>query len=162
PPDPPRQGPLRGGRAGGRLRRPRGGRGRVCGQPHPGGAGRPPGRGLGGHHSRGGEPLHPGRGDESRRDPEASGTDGGALGPARWHRAGFEGSRITYPPREVRPVVQGGWLLVILLAAIVFIIWGTAKLRLHAFLVLLLAAYGVGLVAGLPANDVIGAITSGF
>lgn len=59
-------------------------------------------------------------------------------------------------------MVQGGWLLVILLAAIVFIIWGTAKLRLHAFLVLLLAAYGVGLVAGLPANDVIGAITSGF
>lgn len=59
-------------------------------------------------------------------------------------------------------MVQGGWLLVILAAAIAFIIWGTAKLRLHAFLVLLLAAYAVGLVAGLPAADVIGAITSGF
>lgn len=59
-------------------------------------------------------------------------------------------------------MVQGGWLLVILAAAIAFIIWGTARLRLHAFLVLLLAAYGVGLIAGLPANDVIGAITGGF
>lgn len=59
-------------------------------------------------------------------------------------------------------MVQGGWLLVILAAAIIFIIWGTAKLGLHAFLVLLLAAYAVGLVAGLPAADVISAITSGF
>ena len=59
-------------------------------------------------------------------------------------------------------MVQGGWLLVILAAAILFIIWGTARVGLHAFLVLLLAAYGVGLVAGLPAADVISAITSGF
>ncbi|BAS28646.1 GntP family permease [Limnochorda pilosa] len=59
-------------------------------------------------------------------------------------------------------MVQGAWLLVILAAAIAFIIWGTASLRLHAFLVLLLAAYGVGLVAGMPAADVIGAITAGF
>ncbi|HBN96076.1 MAG TPA: gluconate transporter, partial [Firmicutes bacterium] len=38
----------------------------------------------------------------------------------------------------------------------------TAKVRLHPFLVLLLASLGVGLIAGLPAQQVVSAITGGF
>lgn len=59
-------------------------------------------------------------------------------------------------------MVSGPLLLVILAAAIVFIVWGTARFRLHAFLVLLLAAYGVGLAAGMPVLDVAKAVTEGF
>ncbi len=56
-----------------------------------------------------------------------------------------------------------GWFLVILLiAAIVFIVVATARFSLHPFLVLLAAAYGLGLLAGLPPSDVLGAITDGF
>ncbi|HKJ68838.1 MAG TPA: GntP family permease [bacterium] len=58
--------------------------------------------------------------------------------------------------------MSGIWLLVILLLAIVFIIYGTAGLKWHPFLVLLLASYAVGLVAGLPASATIQAITDGF
>ncbi|GAW91960.1 GntP family permease [Calderihabitans maritimus] len=59
-------------------------------------------------------------------------------------------------------MVQGPVLLLILILAIVFIIFMTAKVRLHAFLVLLLAAFGVGLVSGMPALEVIDKITGGF
>lgn len=46
--------------------------------------------------------------------------------------------------------MQGPGLLVLLLAAIAFIVVMTARVRLHPFLVLLLASLGVGLLAGLP------------
>ena len=58
--------------------------------------------------------------------------------------------------------MQGPGLLILLLGAIAFIVVMTAKVRLHPFLVLLLTSLGVGLIAGLPANAVIGAITGGF
>lgn len=58
--------------------------------------------------------------------------------------------------------MQGVGLLILLLGAIVFIVIMTAKVRLHPFLVLLLASLGVGLIAGLPAPQVVSAITGGF
>lgn len=58
--------------------------------------------------------------------------------------------------------MQGAGLLVLLLGAIVFIVIMTAKVRLHPFIVLLLTSLGVGLIAGLPAQAVISAVTSGF
>ncbi|MGI6159733.1 MAG: GntP family permease, partial [Limnochordia bacterium] len=58
--------------------------------------------------------------------------------------------------------MQGPGLLVLLLAAIAFIVVMTARVRLHPFLVLLLASLGVGLIAGLPAQQVISSMTGGF
>lgn len=58
--------------------------------------------------------------------------------------------------------MSGAWLLVLLLAAIVFIVVMTARVRLHPFLVLLLTSLGVGLLAGVPAAQVVSAVTSGF
>ncbi len=59
-------------------------------------------------------------------------------------------------------MVQGPMLLVILIIAIVFIVYMTARIKLHAFLVLLIAAYGVGLAAKLPAPDIVKTIADGF
>ncbi len=58
--------------------------------------------------------------------------------------------------------MQGAGLLILLLGVIAFIVIMTAKVRLHPFLVLLLASLGVGLIAGLPAQQVVSAITGGF
>ena len=59
-------------------------------------------------------------------------------------------------------MVQGPMLLVILVVAIVFIIYMTAKVNLHAFLVLLLASFGVGILSGMPLIEVVNTVTSGF
>lgn len=59
-------------------------------------------------------------------------------------------------------MVTGPMLLVILLVAIGFIILGTARWKLNAFLALLLTAYGVGLAARMPAADIASNINSGF
>ncbi|MFY9267788.1 MAG: GntP family permease [Limnochordia bacterium] len=58
--------------------------------------------------------------------------------------------------------MQGPGLLVLLLAAIAFIVVMTARVRLHPFVVLLLASLGVGLIAGLPPQQVISSMTGGF
>ena len=58
--------------------------------------------------------------------------------------------------------MTGAWLLVLLLGAIAFIVVMTARVRLHPFLVLLLTSLGVGLLAGVPAAQVVSAMTSGF
>ncbi len=56
-----------------------------------------------------------------------------------------------------------GYLLIgLLIAAILFIVYSTAKVKLHPFLALLLACFGVGLLSGLPAAETITAITDGF
>jgi len=55
--------------------------------------------------------------------------------------------------------MQGPGLLVLLLAAIAFIVVMTARVRLHPFVVLLLASLGVGLIAGLPPQQVISSMT---
>lgn len=58
---------------------------------------------------------------------------------------------------------MSGWLLIgLLVLTIVFIVLSTARFKLHPFLALLLAAYGLGLLAGLPPLEVITAITEGF
>ncbi len=59
-------------------------------------------------------------------------------------------------------MAQGPILVVILLAAIIFIVLGTSKLKINAFLVLLLAAYGVAFASGLKAADIGGLISKGF
>lgn len=57
---------------------------------------------------------------------------------------------------------SGLYLILLLILAVAFIIYGTAKLKLHAFLVLLVTAVGLGLAAGLPLQDVISGVTEGF
>ncbi len=58
---------------------------------------------------------------------------------------------------------MAGWFLIVLLImTIVFIVVATARFSLHPFLVLLAAAYGLGLLAGQPPVEVVGAITEGF
>ncbi len=53
-------------------------------------------------------------------------------------------------------------LLLLLILAILFIIVGTATVKMHPFVVLLITAYGLGLLAGLSPETVIRAITDGF
>lgn len=56
-----------------------------------------------------------------------------------------------------------GYLLSgLLVAAVLFIVVSTARWKLHPFLALLLAAFGVGLLSGLPGPEVVTAITDGF
>ncbi|AZR72897.1 gluconate transporter [Anoxybacter fermentans] len=59
-------------------------------------------------------------------------------------------------------MIQGPLLLVILAAAVAFIVLMTARIKMHAFLVLLLAAFGVGLLSGMEPLEVIKTVTGGF
>lgn len=52
--------------------------------------------------------------------------------------------------------------LLVFLAAVAFIVWGTAYRNLNPFFVLLLAAFGTGLFAGLPPSQLIEAVKTGF
>ena len=54
------------------------------------------------------------------------------------------------------------WLIIVLLLSVLFIILGTTRLKLHPFLVLLLASYLTGAVAGLPVTEIASTITTGF
>jgi gluconate:H+ symporter, GntP family len=58
--------------------------------------------------------------------------------------------------------MEGWGLLFVILLGVLFIIYATAKLKLHPFLSLLVSAFGVGILAGLPLADVVNAINSGF
>jgi len=58
--------------------------------------------------------------------------------------------------------MHGYLLLGLLLIAVLFIVLSTVRWKLHPFLALLLAAFGVGLLSGLPATDTVSAITGGF
>lgn len=53
-------------------------------------------------------------------------------------------------------------LIVLLAAAIVFIVLATVRLQLHPFLALILAALAFGLLAGMPPGDVVKAVNEGF
>lgn len=57
---------------------------------------------------------------------------------------------------------SGPFLLVLLVLAILFLIVATSRFRLHPFLALLVTAYGLGLLAGLPGADTVQALTQGF
>jgi gluconate:H+ symporter, GntP family len=59
-------------------------------------------------------------------------------------------------------MVTGPLLIVILVLAIAFIVFSTAKLKLHPFLALVLTALGVGLAAGLAPLKVVQTIAEGF
>lgn len=59
-------------------------------------------------------------------------------------------------------MVTGLPLVFLLVAAVGFIIVATAKLNLHAFLTLLLAAYGTGVLAGIDPKRVATLVTDGF
>jgi len=54
------------------------------------------------------------------------------------------------------------WLIVVLFIAVVFIILGTTKLKIHPFITLLLAAYIAGTLTGLPLVDIATVISTGF
>jgi len=54
------------------------------------------------------------------------------------------------------------WLMIVLLVSVIFIILGTTKLKLHPFIVLLLAAYLTGALAGLPVGTIAASIATGF
>ncbi len=58
--------------------------------------------------------------------------------------------------------MSGLWLLLVLFLAIAFIIFGTAGLKWHPFLVLIVASVAVGLFGGLGTGETIEAITGGF
>lgn len=57
---------------------------------------------------------------------------------------------------------HGTRLLAALVISVLFIVVATAKFKLHPFLALLFAAYGAGLIAGLPAAEIVSTITAGF
>ncbi|MCX5674286.1 MAG: GntP family permease [Planctomycetota bacterium] len=59
-------------------------------------------------------------------------------------------------------MTAGPVLLAILLAAIGFIVWSTARWRWHPFLALIVTAYAIGLAAQMPALEVAKTIAVGF
>lgn len=54
------------------------------------------------------------------------------------------------------------WLVILLVLAIAFIIVATAKLKLHPFLALLITAFGFGILAGMPLEEVVKSVNAGF
>ena len=59
-------------------------------------------------------------------------------------------------------MVQGPMLFIILLLGVAFIVLATAKVKLHPFLAVLIAAFGVGIATGMPLNKVVQVINEGF
>ncbi|MBM7571658.1 GntP family permease [Aquibacillus albus] len=58
--------------------------------------------------------------------------------------------------------MSGLWLMLVIVLGVGFIVFATAKLKLHPFLSLLFAAFLVGLLAGLPLNEIVEAVNGGF
>ena len=59
-------------------------------------------------------------------------------------------------------MIQGPMLLVILVVGIAFIVLATSKWKLHPFISLLLAAYGIAFAAGMPVLEIGSTIRAGF
>ncbi len=57
---------------------------------------------------------------------------------------------------------EGLWLIIVLFISVLFIILGTTRLKLHPFVVLLLASYLAGAMAGLPLESIAAFIARGF
>jgi GntP family gluconate:H+ symporter len=57
---------------------------------------------------------------------------------------------------------EGLWLIFVLIISVLFIIVGTTRLKLHPFLVLLLASYLAGALAGLAIENIALSIARGF
>lgn len=64
--------------------------------------------------------------------------------------------------KEVLLMVSGGWLVLILAAVVAFIIYTTARVRMHALFALILASFLMGLLSGLPVLQILDKITTGF
>ncbi|MCF6136657.1 GntP family permease [Pseudalkalibacillus berkeleyi] len=58
--------------------------------------------------------------------------------------------------------MEGFGLILIIALGVLFVIFATAKLKIHPFLSLLIAAFAMGILAGLPLTDVVEAVNSGF
>ncbi|WP_077325264.1 GntP family permease [Virgibacillus siamensis] len=58
--------------------------------------------------------------------------------------------------------MDGFGLIILIAAGVAFIIYATAKLKLHPFLSLIISAFGIGIFAGLPLTSVVEAINNGF
>ncbi len=54
------------------------------------------------------------------------------------------------------------WLVSLLLLSIAFIVLATARLKMHPFLALLIAAFGFGILSGMPFNEVVDSVNQGF
>ena len=55
------------------------------------------------------------------------------------------------------------WLIVLLFLSVLFVILATAKLNLHPFLALLIAAFGYGILSGsMTLEEVVGSVNAGF
>jgi gluconate:H+ symporter, GntP family len=57
---------------------------------------------------------------------------------------------------------DGLWLMVVLIISVLFIVAGTTRLKLHPFIVLLLASYLAGALAGLSVESIAFTISRGF
>ncbi len=53
-------------------------------------------------------------------------------------------------------------LFIIILIGVLFVVLGTAKLKLHPFLALLISAFFVGIASGMPLLTVVESINTGF
>src|SRR5699024_7738792 len=61
-----------------------------------------------------------------------------------------------------RDLMEGFSLIILIVLAVLFIVLATAKLKLHPFLSLLIAAFGVGIISGIPIAEVADVIEEGF
>jgi len=59
-------------------------------------------------------------------------------------------------------MIEGPLLFLIIVLGVAFIVFATAKWKLHPFLTLLVAAFGVGIFSGMPLTDVVSAVNDGF
>src|SRR5690625_605444 len=58
--------------------------------------------------------------------------------------------------------MSGFMLIILIVLAVLFIIFATARWKLHPFLSLLFAAFGLGILSGLPLEEVVTAVNEGF
>ena len=58
--------------------------------------------------------------------------------------------------------MQGASLLIVLLAAVAFVVIATSRWKVHPFIVLIVAAYGTALASGLPPLEVEALVREGF
>ncbi len=58
--------------------------------------------------------------------------------------------------------MEGFGLVLLIVVGVLFVIFATAKLKLHPFLSLIIAAFGIGIVSGLPLTEVVNSVNDGF
>src|SRR5699024_1576024 len=58
--------------------------------------------------------------------------------------------------------MEGFGLILLIILSVAFVIFATAKLKLHPFISLIIAAFGIGIIAGLPLSEVVESVNGGF